>query len=102
MADQYERPYLDANVGDHLFTLARDGIFSVLTSVLTLAEVYKLRSGPVLEGDDGDRILAFFEHDFFRLIDVDRGISGGCPSTLPSVWHLPERRDPSCLHFKGN
>jgi predicted nucleic acid-binding protein len=92
VADQYERPYLDSSVflgwikgevvngidrgaiGAHILTMAGNGLYRIYTSAITLAEVHKLRSGPVLAEDLGTRILAYFEHDFIEIVAVDRRI----------------------------
>ena len=93
LAEQYQKPYLDASVfiawirgevtaegvdrgktANHILTLAERGEFSVYTSTLTLAEVHKKRRGPMLAGGQDERILAYFEHDYVKLIDVDRRI----------------------------
>lgn len=90
VAEHYRRPYLDSNVflgwlkgevvqgvdrkqiADHLIRQAQQGVYPLITSTLTLAEVHKLRSGPVLPGDLDEQILAFFESDFIVFVDVDR------------------------------
>lgn len=92
MAEQYLRPYLDSSVflswikgeivngidrraiADHVLSLAGEGSFKIYTSALTLAEVHKLRSGPILPADEGNRLLAFFEHDYIEILTVDRRI----------------------------
>lgn len=92
MAEQYQKPYLESSVwlgwikgegvdgldrgeiAKRILDQAQAGAFKVYTSTLTLAEVHKLRSGPVLPSEHGDTLLAYFEHEFTELIDVDRGI----------------------------
>ena len=92
MAEQYQKPYLDSSVfiawlkgetvkgvdrgaiADHILTLAEDGQFKIHTSAITLAEVHKLRTSAKLSNDEDERILAYFEHDFIQIIDVDRAI----------------------------
>ena len=92
MADQYKKPYFDANVFlawikkeevngvkrweqvGHILTLAEKGQFHIFTSTITLAEVHKLRSGPILPDKENGELLAYFEHEFIELIDVDRMI----------------------------
>jgi predicted nucleic acid-binding protein len=88
VAEQYQKPYLDSNVfiawitgeadrhavADHILNLAERGVFKIYTSALTLAEVHKLRTGAALSARDDGEILAYFEHDFIQLVDVDRGI----------------------------
>jgi len=92
VAEQYKKPYFDAsaflawikkeepngikrweNVG-HILTLAEKGQFHIFTSTITLAEVHKLRSGPILADELNGELLAYFEHEFIELIDVDRMI----------------------------
>jgi predicted nucleic acid-binding protein len=92
VAEQYRRPYLDSSVflswlkgevivgidrgavGHHLMALAERGIFPIVTSALTLAEVHKLRSGPVTPNELDESLLAFFEHDYMLIVDADRSI----------------------------
>ena len=93
VAEPYRRPYLDAHVfiafvkgevdgggvnrfaiAQHILRQAAAGRFLVHTSTLTLAEVHKLRTGPVLADEDDERLLRFFENEYFRFIDVDRTI----------------------------
>ena len=38
-------------------------------------EVHKKKGAQPLNDEEGDRILAFFEHDFINIIDVDREIA---------------------------
>ncbi|MCJ7509956.1 MAG: type II toxin-antitoxin system VapC family toxin [Dehalococcoidia bacterium] len=88
-AEQYQRPYLESSVliswikgeagrqwtVDHILRLAERDIFKIYTSTLTLAEVHKHRDQPkLLSNEQDERILAYFEHDFFQFIDVDRNI----------------------------
>jgi predicted nucleic acid-binding protein len=93
LADQYKKPYLDSSVfiawikgeiiegvdrkkiAEHILNQASRGEFQIYTSTLTLAEVHKPRHGTRLADDQDERILAYFEHDFFRLVDVDRNIA---------------------------
>lgn len=91
--DQYQRPYLDSTifigwikgevvdrvdrqrVATHLLTLAERKVFKIYICAVTLAEVHKRRRDPVaLTPDQDERILEFFEHDFFEVMDVDRQI----------------------------
>src|SRR5229473_5011246 len=92
MPDQYKKPYLDSSVFiawikgeivkkverkkivDHILKLAQQGQFKIYISTFTLAEVHKKRNHQKLTNDQDEKILAFFENDFFELIDVDRTI----------------------------
>lgn len=92
MAEEYDKPYLDSSAfiswlkgevvkgvprGDivaHILSQAEAGDFKIHTSAITLAEVHKLRSAPALADDQDEKILAYFEHDFILIIDVDRRI----------------------------
>lgn len=92
MASAYQKPYLDSSVfvswikgeviagvdrtriASHILKCAERGDFVVHTSTLTLAEVHKLRKGPILPEDEDQKMLAYFENDFIQLIDVDRSI----------------------------
>lgn len=106
MADQYQNPYLDSSVfiawikgeviegvdrkdiADHILGLAERRIFKINTSTLTLAEVHKKRGTewPRLEPDEDEMILAYFEHDFFNIIDVTRDIGEHANSLC---WEYP-------------
>ena len=59
----------------HILRLAEEGEFPIYTSALTLAEVHKKRKGQILPDDLDERILAYFEHEYIKIIDVDRRIS---------------------------
>ncbi len=61
-------------IGAHILTLAQEGTFLVYTSSLTLAEVHKQRHQDQLSNEQDENILAFFEHDWIKLIDIDRRI----------------------------
>jgi len=94
VADQYQNPYLDSSVfiawikgevvngvdrkdiADHILGLAEKGYFKINISALTLAEVHKKKGAesPRLEPEEDEMILAYFEHDFFNIIDVTRDI----------------------------
>ncbi len=96
MGDEYKRPYFDSSVflgwikkevvknvnrqipADHILNLAQNGELKVVTSTLTLAEVYKLKSGPIAPSKVNDTILKTFarylENDWITLVDVDRYI----------------------------
>jgi predicted nucleic acid-binding protein len=92
LVEQYQRPYLDsgvfiawitgevikgvnrAEIAQHILILAQQGAFPIVTSSATLAEVHKERGSPMLTPDQDERVLAFYEHDFIRLVDVDRRI----------------------------
>ena len=92
MDDQYRHPYLDADVYiawikgesrhgrpckpivDHILRHAEAGTFRIGISTLMLAEVHKTRAGPTLSRAEDDTLLAFFEHDYFDFVDVDRNI----------------------------
>jgi predicted nucleic acid-binding protein len=89
----YTKPYVDSSVWlgwikdqkyngisgkdvfEHILFQAKKGDFKIHTSSATLAEVHKIRGQEIaLTTLQDDEILAFFEHDFIRLIDVDREI----------------------------
>jgi predicted nucleic acid-binding protein len=92
VADRYLKPCLDSSffiawlkgevvkgvrrgdIGAHILSQAEADDFKIHTAAITLAEVHKLRSTPALADDEDERILAYFEHDFIIIIDVDRGI----------------------------
>ena len=93
MDEQYRYPYLDSSafiawikneviggvqrkpIIDHILRLAARGTFRIGTSTLTLVEVHKMRTGPVLAPHEDERILAFFEHDYFDIVRVERDIA---------------------------
>lgn len=93
MVETYRKPYLDSSVFiawikgevakgvdrravvDSILALAERGQFQIYTSALTLAEVHKPRGTERLSDDLGDQILAYFEHEFIRIVDVDRNIA---------------------------
>ena len=90
MADQYKKPYLDSSVFiawikgevekgvkrkeivEHILFLAEKGIYIVVTSALTLAEVHKRKGASKLAEKEDERILSYFEHEFIQIVDVDR------------------------------
>ena len=96
VADLYKNPYFDSSVflgwikkevvkgvnrrtpADHILTLAEGGSMTIITSTLTLVEVHKLRSGPIIEEKDNGTLLKSFEryleNEWIRLVDVDRRI----------------------------
>lgn len=90
MADDYVRPYLDSSVfiawlrGEakrheivaHILDEAQKGKYPIIISALTFAEVHKVKGDGKshLTVEEDEKILAYFEHDFFRVVDVDRGI----------------------------
>lgn len=93
MVSDYRRPYADSSVflgfikgevdakgndrgaiGQNFFGHAEEGKYKVFTSTLTLAEVVKLRRGPVTPDDKLEQIAALFDYEFIELIELDRGI----------------------------
>ena len=68
--DRIERGKITA----HVLRLAQEEEFSIYTSALTLAEVHKKRKGQKLDDELDERILAYFEHEYIKIIDVDRRI----------------------------
>lgn len=92
MADQYQKPYIDSSVfigwikgevidgvdrkavADHILYLAESKTYRITISALTLAEVHKKRRMPALTEEEDKKILLFFEHEYFDLVDVDREI----------------------------
>lgn len=61
--------------------MAEQGDFKIYTSTLTIAEVFKRKTASHVEpyqslsNEQSDKILAFFEHEFIVLVDVDRRAS---------------------------
>jgi len=56
---------------------AENGDFPIYTSALTIAEVYKQKGNPIgaLTSDQSDRILEYFEHEYIKIIDIDRRVA---------------------------
>ena len=94
MGDKYIKPYLDASVFiawlrgevidtvdrakivEHILGDAQNGEHQIIISALTFAEVHKVKGDgkPHLTVAEDEKILAFFEHDFFAVVEVDRSI----------------------------
>lgn len=91
--ERYKRPYAESSIfiawienetsadgasrgaiSTHFLQRAQQGDYTVTTSAWTLAEVHKKRHGPKLTTDQDEKILAWFEHPFIELVDVDREI----------------------------
>lgn len=92
MDDKYVKPYLDASVfiawlrGEvidtvdrarivsHILGDAQNGKHLIVISALTFAEVHKVKGDgkPHLTVDEDKKILAYFEQDFFAIVEVDR------------------------------
>jgi len=95
VADEYTRPYLDSSVfiawlrgethtngvnrkaiADHILDEAKAGKYPIIISALTFAEVHKVKGDnkPHLTVAEDEKILTYFEHEFFKVVDVDRTI----------------------------
>lgn len=61
-------------IAEHLLGLAEQEVFLVVISALTLAEVHKKRGSPKLSQDEDEKILKYFERDFFMVVPIDRTI----------------------------
>jgi predicted nucleic acid-binding protein len=91
--DLYQKLYLDSSVfiawikGEVVDGVQRGAIavqvlqlaerqraFRITTSALTLAEVHKPQHGTALAEEQDTRIVAYFEHDFIDLVQVDRQV----------------------------
>jgi predicted nucleic acid-binding protein len=90
--EQYVRPYVDSSVfiawlwgevakdvdrkavGTHIFKQAERGLYKIYISAITLAEVHKKWKLPKLTAPQDMRLLAFFEHEYIEIVDVDREI----------------------------
>lgn len=59
-------------IAEHILRHARNGVYSVVISAATLAEVHKPRGGALLTKQQDDQVLSFFEHEFIQIVDVDR------------------------------
>ena len=63
-----------ADIAEHILLQAEQGLFKVYISSLTLAEVYKPKGYDPLNPTQNQRILDYFENDFFEMVIVDRDI----------------------------
>ncbi len=63
-----------ADIVQHLLQQAERGVFKVYISSLTLAEVYKPKGYDPLKPTQNQRLLEYFEHEFFEMVLVDRDI----------------------------
>ena len=71
--DEFEADGTDrADVAEHLLLLAERGHYKVTISSLTLAEVYKPKGYDPLNPTQNQRLLDYFEHEFFEMVMVDR------------------------------
>jgi predicted nucleic acid-binding protein len=88
---QYQKPYLDASVyigwikgetnvkgvnraeiAAHILRQAERGVFKIVISAWTLAEVHKPRGFDPLSKQQSRTLLRFFEREFFEFVAVDR------------------------------
>ena len=60
---------------EHILGQAARGDFKIGVSTLVLVEVHKTRTSEMLTSEEDDRILQFFEHSYFEVIDLDRDIA---------------------------
>lgn len=92
MAEQYLRPYLESScfiawikgeviekidrqkIIQHILKQADQGAYKIATSSWTLAEVHRRKNGSPISDKDGNRILEFFESDYFTIVELTRGI----------------------------
>jgi len=93
VADQYQRPYVDASVFlgwknrevingkdshaifQHIWENAEGGLYKIYTSPLTIAEVFKLRHQTTIQPTQTILdVLKEFERDFLESIEIDREI----------------------------
>ncbi len=90
MADQYRKPYLESSVFiswikgeivngvdrksivEHVLNSAKNAAYYVFISPVVLAEVHKRRGSPSLTDEENGRILKFFEHEWIKMIDINR------------------------------
>ncbi|TAK22565.1 MAG: PIN domain-containing protein [Chloroflexota bacterium] len=63
-----------ADIARHLLVVAQSGVFKIHTSTWTMAEVHKKRHFRLLETEQDQTILRFFEQEFIALIELDREI----------------------------
>jgi len=93
VADQYRKPYLDADaiiawikgesrngipckpIVDHILREAERGTFRIGMSTLLIAEVHKPRHSSSLNPVQDDYLIRFFQRSFFDVIEVDRDIA---------------------------
>jgi predicted nucleic acid-binding protein len=95
VANQYVKPYFESSVFiawikgtetfkrdgsscktvvDHIIKLAEQGVFRIVTSTWTLAEVHKRKKEIPLPEKQCKKLLAYFENDYIDLVDVTRAI----------------------------
>ncbi len=89
----YQRPYLESSVfiafikgeviggvdrgeiAQNIFDDAANGRWPVFTSTFTLAEVFRDRRRPQLSVTEEQRIDAFFQHEYIKLVTLDRDVA---------------------------
>jgi len=95
LAKIYNKPYIESSVfialianevtegiergriSKEVLSYAENGDYTVYTSALTIAEVYKQKGNIIstLTNDQSDRILEYFEHEYIKVIDIDRRVA---------------------------
>lgn len=59
---------------DSILDAAKSGAFQIVTSALTIAEVYKKKGEPeALTDEESESLLPHFREDYIVLVEVDRG-----------------------------
>ena len=89
----YQSPYLESSVfiafikgevirgvdrgeiAQNIFDDAANGRWPIFTSTFTLAEVLKDRRRPQLSVTEEQRIDAFFQHEYIKLVTLDRDVA---------------------------
>ena len=92
-ASIYQRPYLESSffiafikgevtggvdrgeIAQNIFDDAANGRWSIFTSTFTLAEVLKDRRRPQLSVTEEQRIDAFFQHEYIKLVTLGRDVA---------------------------
>jgi len=62
-------------IAQNILDDASRGRWAILTSTLTIVEVFKKRNRPVLTETEEQEIDAFFKHDYIKLVTLDRYVA---------------------------
>src|SRR5438876_1216538 len=59
---------------DSILDAANNGDFSIVTSTLTIAEVYKKKDEATLTDGENESLLPYFREGYIDLVEVDRDV----------------------------
>lgn len=95
MSDLYKRPYVESSVFiafikgemqgpnrdqnakeifDSIIDAAKAGFFKIVTSSLTIAEVFKNKSQPELTTRENEDLRPYFREDYIVIVEIDREV----------------------------